>query len=89
MLSRFHLGAIASCTAINNACLDNAHAEPSPLAARMSLNTQHIVADDTGVTDVADPLAGYYLWMPDQQGGGRTYKIWKDIEEQGGMIAAV
>ena len=32
-------GAIASCTAIDNACLDNAHAEPSPLAARMSLNT--------------------------------------------------
>jgi len=83
-------GAIAGCTAIDNACLDNAHAEPSPLAARMSLNTQHIVADETGVTDVADPLAGsYFVEYLTNKVEEEAYKIWNRIEDLGGMIAAV
>ena len=83
-------GAIAGCTAIDNACLDNAHAEPSPLAARMSLNPQHIVADETGVTDVVDPLAGsYFVEYLTNKVEEEAYKIWNKIEDQGGMIAAV
>ncbi len=83
-------GAIAGCTAIDNACLDNAHAEPSPFAARMSLNTQHIVSDETGVTDVVDPLGGSYFveYLTDKV-EEEAYRIWNKIEEQGGMIAAV
>jgi methylmalonyl-CoA mutase N-terminal domain/subunit len=83
-------GAIAGCTAIDNACLDNAHAEPSPLAARMSLNTQHIVSDETGVTDVVDPLAGsYFVEYLTNKVEEEAYKIWNKIEDLGGMIAAV
>ena len=83
-------GAIAGCTAIDNACLDNAHAEPSPLAARMSLNTQHIVADETGVTDVVDPLAGsYFVEYLTNKVEEEAYKIWNKIEDLGGMIAAI
>jgi len=83
-------GAIAGCTAIDNACLDNAHAEPSPLAARMSLNTQHIVADETGVTDVVDPLAGsYFMEYLTNKVEEEAYKIWNKIEDLGGMIAAI
>jgi len=83
-------GAIAGCTAIDNACLDNAHAEPSPLAARMSLNTQHIVADETGVADVVDPLGGSYFveYLTDKV-EEEAYKIWRKIEDLGGMIASV
>jgi methylmalonyl-CoA mutase, N-terminal domain len=83
-------GAVAGCTAIDNACLDNAHAEPSPLAARMSLNTQHIVSDETGVTDVVDPLAGsYFVEYLTNKVEEEAYKIWSKIEELGGMIAAI
>ena len=83
-------GAIAGCTAIDNACLDNAHAEPSAFAARMSLNTQHIVSDETGVTDVTDPLAGsYYVEHLTSTVEAEAYKILQEIEDQGGMIAAV
>jgi len=83
-------GAIAGCTAIDNACLDNAHAEPSPFAARMSLNTQHIVSDETGVADVTDPLAGsYFVEDLTNKVEAEAYKILQQIEEQGGMIAAV
>jgi len=83
-------GAIAGCTAIDNACLDNAHAEPSAFAARMSLNTQHIVSDETGVTDVTDPLAGsYFVEYLTNKVEEEACKILKEIEGQGGMIAAV
>ena len=83
-------GALAGCTAIDNACLDNAHAEPSAFAARMSLNTQHIVSDETGVTDVTDPLAGsYFVEHLTSNIEKEAYKILQQIEDQGGMIAAV
>jgi methylmalonyl-CoA mutase N-terminal domain/subunit len=83
-------GAIAGCTAIDNACLDNAYAEPSAFAARMSLNTQHIVSDETGVTDVTDPLAGsYFVEYLTNKVEEEAYKILRQIEDLGGMIAAV
>jgi methylmalonyl-CoA mutase N-terminal domain/subunit len=83
-------GAIAGCTALDNATMDNAHAEPSELAARMSLNTQHIVAVETGVTDVVDPLAGsYFIEFLTNKVEEEGYKVLAKIDELGGMIAAV
>lgn len=82
-------GAISGCTALDNATLDNAHAEPSTLAARMSLNTQHIVAHETGVTGVVDPLAGsYYVECLTNEVERAGYAVLEEIENQGGMIAA-
>jgi methylmalonyl-CoA mutase N-terminal domain/subunit len=83
-------GVIAGCTAIDNATLDNAHAEPSALAARMSLNTQHIVADETGVADVVDPLGGsYFVEHLTNKVEEEAYKIWNKIEDLGGMSGAL
>jgi methylmalonyl-CoA mutase N-terminal domain/subunit len=83
-------GAIAGCTALDNATMDNAYAEPSALAARMSLNTQHIVAVETGVTDVVDPLAGsYFVEHLTNKVEEEAYKILHEIDELGGMIGAV
>ena len=82
--------AIAGCTALDNATLDNAHAEPSELAARMSINTQHIVAVETGATDVVDPLAGsYFIEALTNRIEEEGYKELAKIDEKGGMIAAV
>jgi methylmalonyl-CoA mutase N-terminal domain/subunit len=56
----------------------------------MSLNTQHIVSDETGVTDVTDPLAGsYFVEYLTNNVEAEAYKILQQIEDQGGMIAAV
>jgi methylmalonyl-CoA mutase N-terminal domain/subunit len=56
----------------------------------MSLNTQHIVADETGVTDVVDPLAGsYFVEYLTNRVEEEAYKIWNKIEALGGMIAAI
>ncbi len=83
-------GAIGGCTAMDNATLDNAHSEPSALAARMSLNTQHIVAAETGATDVVDPLAGsYFVEHLTNRVEEEAYKILGKIEEMGGVIAAL
>lgn len=83
-------GVIGGCTAIDNATMDNAHAEPSELAARMSFNTQHIIADETGVTDVVDPLAGsYFVESLTNKVEEEAYNIWAKIEDMGGMVAAV
>lgn len=40
---------------------DEALALPSPLAATLALRTQQIIASETAVADVADPLGGSYL----------------------------
>jgi len=47
---------------------DEALALPSEKAARIALRTQQIVAHETGVTNVADPLGGapYVEWMTDE-----------------------
>ncbi len=83
-------GAMIGATAIDNACLDNAHAEPSPLAARMSLNTQHIISDETGVMDVVDPLAGsYFVEHLTNKVEEEAYKIWDKIEKMGGITRAL
>ena len=83
-------GAIVGCTALDNATLDNAHSEPSALAARMSLNTQHIVANETGAADIVDPLAGsYFVEALTNKVEEEAYKIYHEIQERGGMIGAL
>ena len=83
-------GAIVGCTAIDNATLDNAYAEPSPLAAQMSLNTQHIVAVETGAADVVDPLAGsYFVEALTNEVEAAAYRVLEEIDALGGLVAAV
>jgi methylmalonyl-CoA mutase N-terminal domain/subunit len=83
-------GAMVGCTAIDNATLDNAYAEPSPLAARMSLNTQHIVAVETGVADVVDPLAGsYFVESLTNEVEAAAYRMLEEIDAWGGLVAAI
>lgn len=83
-------GAMVGCTAMDNATLDNAYAEPSALAARMSLNTQHIVAFESGVADVVDPLAGsYFVETLTNKVEEEAYKILHKIDSFGGLTAAI
>lgn len=83
-------GAMVGCTALDNATLDNAYAEPSALAAQMSLNTQHIVAVETGVADVVDPLAGsYFVERLTNEVEAAAYRILEEIDALGGLVAAI
>lgn len=68
---------------------DEAVAEPSEAAATVGLNIQHIIAHETGVVNTADPLGGsFYVEHLTNEIEKETYKLLKEIEEMGGMVAA-
>ncbi len=60
--------ALGGTQSLHTDSFDEALALPSEKAARIALRTQQIVAHETGVTSVADPLGGapYVEWMTDE-----------------------
>lgn len=69
---------------------DEAWALPTKEAALIALRTQQIMAEETGVADVIDPLGGsYYVeWLTDEM-EQRTFEYLAKIEELGGILAAL
>jgi methylmalonyl-CoA mutase N-terminal domain/subunit len=69
---------------------DEAWALPTERAALIALRTQQIIAEETGVADVADPLGGsYYVeWLTDEM-EQRTYEYLARIEDLGGVLTAI
>ena len=69
---------------------DEAWALPTQQAALIALRTQQVIAEETGVADVVDPLGGsYYVeWLTDEM-EQRTYEYLARIESLGGMLAAI
>jgi methylmalonyl-CoA mutase N-terminal domain/subunit len=69
---------------------DEAWALPTERAALIALRTQQIIAEETGVADVVDPLGGsYYVeWLTDEM-EQRTYEYLGRIEDIGGVLAAI
>jgi methylmalonyl-CoA mutase N-terminal domain/subunit len=69
---------------------DEAWALPTEQAALIALRTQQIIAEETGVADVIDPLGGsYYVeWLTDQMEQG-AYEYLARIEDLGGVLAAL
>jgi methylmalonyl-CoA mutase N-terminal domain/subunit len=63
---------------------------PSEFAAKIALRTQQIIAYETGVADVVDPLGGsYYIeWLTDEM-EERAWRYIDRIERMGGMLEAV
>ncbi len=61
-------GALGGTQSLHTDSYDEALALPTEKAARIALRTQQIVAHETGVTHVADPLGGspYVEWMTDE-----------------------
>jgi methylmalonyl-CoA mutase len=69
---------------------DEAIALPSEAAARVARNTQLILAEETGITHVVDPLGGsYYLEALTASLAGEAWRIIEEVEALGGMTKAV
>src|SRR3954451_13331201 len=69
---------------------DEAIALPSDFAARIARNTQLILAEETGVTHVVDPLGGsYYVEALTQDLAARAWALIEEVEALGGMTKAV
>jgi methylmalonyl-CoA mutase len=70
--------------------LDEAIALPTDFSARIARNTQLILQEETGVTNVIDPLAGsYYVESLTNELAEEAWKLIEEVEEMGGMTKAV
>ena len=69
---------------------DEALALPTTFSARIARNTQLILAEETGITKVVDPLAGsYFVESLTSQMIEQAKKLLKEVEEAGGMVKAI
>jgi methylmalonyl-CoA mutase N-terminal domain/subunit len=67
--------------------MDEAFAIPTEEAMRIALRTQQIVADESGVADVVDPLGGsYYVESLTTQYEREIFKVIDYVDQNGGTI---
>jgi methylmalonyl-CoA mutase, N-terminal domain len=72
------------------AAWDEPFALPSEESATMALRTQQILALETGVTKVADPLGGsYFVEALTDATEKKIIEIMSDLENHGGMVASI
>jgi methylmalonyl-CoA mutase, N-terminal domain len=83
-------GVLGGTQSLHTNALDEAYALPTELAARTALRTQQIIAHESGVTDVVDPLGGsYYVETLTNQMEAAASEYFRKLDELGGMIAAI
>jgi len=69
---------------------DEAYSVPTEEAALLSLRTQQILQEETGVTQVADPLGGsFYVEALTNEMEGRILAELDEIENRGGYVATI
>jgi methylmalonyl-CoA mutase len=70
--------------------LDEAIALPTDFSARIARNTQIVLAEESGITKVVDPLGGsYYVEALTQMLVDDAWKIIEEVDGLGGMTKAV
>ncbi|MGN6849751.1 MAG: methylmalonyl-CoA mutase [Sphingomicrobium sp.] len=69
---------------------DEAIALPTDFSARIARNTQLILAEESGVTAVADPLGGsWYVEKLTRELEEKAWALIEEVEQHGGMTKAV
>jgi len=69
---------------------DEALALPTEASARLALRTQQVIASESGVADVVDPLAG--SWAVESLTDGleeEAARLIAEVDELGGMVSAI
>ena len=70
--------------------LDEAIALPTDFSARIARNTQLVLQEEAGITNVIDPLGGsYYVESLTNSMAEEAWKLIQEVEEMGGMTKAV
>jgi methylmalonyl-CoA mutase, N-terminal domain len=70
--------------------LDEALSLPTAEAATLALRTQQIIAHESGVTNVVDPLGGsYFVEKLTSDMEREAYAYFDTIDRMGGMVAAI
>lgn len=82
--------AVGGADAITSLAFDGAIHEPGALGRRVARNTQHVLAEESGLSRVLDPAGGSYLFETLTQDLARAaWSLFQEIEGQGGMWSAV
>jgi methylmalonyl-CoA mutase N-terminal domain/subunit len=83
-------GVLSGAQSVGLRTMDEAYGIPSAKASLISLRTLQIIAEETGVTNTVDPLAGSYLveWLTDEM-ERRINAYLAKIEALGGMVSAI
>ncbi len=69
---------------------DEALALPTPFSARIARNTQLIIAEETGIPKVIDPLGGsYYVESLTAAVAQHAWALIEEVEAMGGMTKAI
>ena len=69
---------------------DEEFALPTKFAATIALRTQQVLAEETGVINTIDPLAGsYFVETLTNQIEAEAWEYIKKIDDMGGMLAAI
>jgi methylmalonyl-CoA mutase N-terminal domain/subunit len=83
-------GVLGGTQSLHTNSLDEAYALPSEQAVTIALRTQQILANESGVTNVADPLGGsYYVEALTDEVERLAAGYVRRIDEMGGMIPAI
>jgi methylmalonyl-CoA mutase N-terminal domain/subunit len=81
---------LGGCQSMLVAGYDEAFDIPSEHAALLALRTQQVLAEETGITKVVDPLGGsYYVEALTDELEVRANELIKEIDDMGGMVVAI
>ncbi len=83
-------GVLGGTQSLHTNSYDEAWALPTEKAVEVALRTQQVIAEETGVPSVIDPLGGsYYVeWLTEQM-EEEAYKYFDRIEAAGGILRAI
>jgi methylmalonyl-CoA mutase len=82
--------ALGGTQSLHTNSFDEAIALPTEFSARIARNTQLILQHETGITHVADPLAGsYYVESLTAELAARAWALIGEVDALGGMTRAV
>ena len=83
-------GVLGGTQSLHTNSLDEALALPTPFSARIARNTQLVLAEETGIPRVVDPLGGsYYVESLTRSVASEARKLIAEVEEMGGMTRAI
>ena len=83
-------GVLGGTQSLHTNSMDETLALPSEKAAEIALRTQQIIAFETGVSNVVDPLGGsWYLEKLTDEIEEEAESYFKEIENIGGVIPAI
>ena len=70
--------------------MDEALALPSEAAVTVALRTQQIIAEESGVVNTVDPLAGsFFVEHETNKIEAQVYDYWAQVDELGGVLPAI